>query len=86
MIQEILLNSIYPTETLEIPEIKPWYNSNDLKLKETHKNSGDTLEEIELESIIIILSYNCNLDNLNECKELIEQSDALLDKIKSKCE
>lgn len=86
MIQEILLNSIYPTDTLEIPEIKPWYNPNDFKLKETQKKGGDTLEEIELESIYLILACYCYLDNLNECKELIEQSDALLDKIKAKCE
>lgn len=51
MIQEILLNSIYPTDTLEIPEIKPWYNPTDLKIKEKDKKDEETLEEIELESI-----------------------------------
>lgn len=68
MIQEALLNSIYPDNDIKIPEIKPWLNGIDLSVKPI--NIINVNEEKELRN------------GLNDCNDLIKQADEYINQIK----
>lgn len=76
MIQEVLLDSIFPSDKIDIPEVKPWSKSN------SYLKIG---YEMDIDDLLLDTIEDINVrDSINSCHDLITETDNIIDKIRIK--